>query len=303
MKQNPNITFTIVIASILVGALSFFMPKNKEKYLGDRFWSQKTFAPAVYDIVIMGDSRVYRGLSPGIMEKILPGMKILNFGYSNGGLNPTMFEMAEKKISIKSQNNVIVLGVSPNCITGYTRKNEQFWQEKNRPREDIFERLYLNGMLYHFSTTTPEAIRDLLKKEPSTNYYLNEYNAKGYVESEKFPADTTESIPSYISDFTNYKVEERFVDDLIIQVKEWSNKGINVVGFRPPVSVPLRALEDTMGLFNEAVISARFKEAGGHWVDLNPNLYKTYDGSHLNKESAMRFSEDLAGEIKTFLNK
>jgi hypothetical protein len=303
MKHNSNITITLVLATIMVTVLSFVMPKNKEKYLCDRFWTQKTFAPAVYDIVIMGDSRIYRGISPEIMEKILPEKNILNFGYSDGGLNPDMFKAAENKISQNSRNPVIVLGVTPNSITGYSMKNVQFWKEKTRPREDIFERLYLNGMLYYFSATSPEAISKLLKNKPSASYYLNEYYSNGYVESEKFPVDTMEAIPSYISDYTNYKVEERYVVDLIRQVKIWNDKGIMVVGFRPPVSAPMHALEDTMGLFNEAAIRARFKKAGGLWIDFKPNAYKTYDGSHLNKESAQKLSNDLAVEIRKVLKK
>jgi len=299
MKKYLNIVITLILAAILVGGLSFVMPKNKEKYLGDQFWAQKTFAPAVYDIIILGDSRIYRGVSPEIMEKKLPGTKILNFGYSNGGLNPTMFIAAEKKISKNSQNKIVVLGISANCITDYTQINEQFWQEKKRHPEDIFERLYLDGILYYFSATSPEGLKDYLKKQTSTNYYLNEYRSDGYVESEKFPVDTMEAIPSYIKDYTNYKVEARIVDELINQVNEWSKKGITVIGFRPPTTQPMRALEDTMGLYNEEVLSARFKDAGGHWINLNPTQYKTYDGSHLDKESAVRLSEKLAAEIKT----
>ncbi len=303
MMQKPNITFTLIIASILVGLLSFVMPKNKEKYLRDQFWTQKTFAPSVYDIVIMGDSRIYRGISPSEMEKILPGKKILNFGYSDGGLNAEMFEMATQKLSKNSRDAMIVLGITPNSITGYSQNNVQFWQEKTRPREDVLERLYLNGILYHFSATTPEAIWDLLKKEKQSNYYRNEYYANGYVESEKFPTDTTEAIPSYVQDFTTYKVKEKSIAELIRQVHTWHEKGIQVVGFRPPVSMPMRMLEDTMGMFNEASIKAQFKKAGGHWIDFNPNLYKTYDGSHLNKESALRLSNDLAIEIRNLMKK
>ena len=303
MKKNQNIVITVILAAILVGGLSFVMPKNKEKYLGDRFWAQKTFAPAVYDIIIMGDSRSYRGVLPEIMEEKLPGMKAFNFGYSNGGLNPTMFEMACKKLSIKNSKKVIVLGVSANCITDYTQKNEQFWQEKKRHPEDIFERLYLDGILYHFSATSPEGLQEYFKKKTTTSYYRNEYHSNGYVESEKFPVDTLEAIPSYTDDFSHFKVDEGIVDDLINQVKEWSIDGITVIGFRPPTTAPMRALEDTMGLYNEAVISARFNEAGGHWINLNPNQYKTYDGSHLDKESAAKLSEELALEIKGLISK
>lgn len=302
MKRQPDIIMTLVMASVLIGLLSFVLPKNKEKYLRDRFWTQKTFSPAKYQIVVMGDSRIYRGVLPKIIEKNLPGMKVLNFGYSNGGLNPEMFKAAEGKLSVTGQNKVIILGVSPNCLTAFTQKNEQFQQERTRPREDVFERLYLNGILYQFSATSPEGIRDLMKNRQSSGYYLNEYHSDGYVQSEKFPVDTMEAIPSYTDDFANYKVEKKYIDGLIHQVKIWSDSGICVVGFRPPVSMPMRTLEDTMGLYNEVVLSGLFREAGGHWIDLKPNAYKTYDGSHLNEESAIRLSEDLALNIRELIN-
>lgn len=302
MKQNINITITLFLAAILIGGLSFVMPKNKEKHLKDRFWTQKTFAPANFDIIIMGDSRSYRGVSPEIMEKKLPGMKVFNFGYSNGGLNPTMFDAAEKKFSKKSKNRIMVLGVSPNCLTDFTLKNEQFWQEKKRHPEDIFERLYLEGILYQFSATSPERLRRHFKKKTPTAYYRNEYYSNGYAESEKFPVDTMEAIPSYTDDFTRYKVEKRIVDDVIHQVKKWSGNGITVIGFRPPATAPMRALEDTLGLYNEPLLSKQFKEAGGYWIDLNPSQYKTYDGSHLDKESAVKLSEEISYKINSIIH-
>jgi hypothetical protein len=45
MKQQQNIPITLLLAALFIGMLSFVLPKNKEKYLGERFWVQKTFAP------------------------------------------------------------------------------------------------------------------------------------------------------------------------------------------------------------------------------------------------------------------
>jgi hypothetical protein len=53
----------------------------------DAFWSNKANADAIYDIILMGDSRIYRGLSPEEMATILEDYRILNFGFSAGGLN------------------------------------------------------------------------------------------------------------------------------------------------------------------------------------------------------------------------
>ena len=147
MKRVPNISITIILAILLATALSFVMPENEEKYRANMFWTKKTFAPSKYNVILMGDSRVYRGLSPEIMEEKLPGLKVLNFGFSNGGLNNEMFKAAEEKLIKSGQPKVIVLGISPNTITDYTQNNRQYLQELTRPKEEIIERLYLNPLL------------------------------------------------------------------------------------------------------------------------------------------------------------
>lgn len=265
------------------------------------FWSRKTFAPDKYNMVLMGDSRVYRGLSPEVMEEKLPKMKILNFGYSNGGLNPTMFEAASEKLNPKSKVKVMVLGVTANAITGFTQHNDQYVQELTRPREEVLERLYLNPVLYWFSATNPEALKESFKPKDTTSYYLSEYHMNGYVESDKFPEDTTEAIASYTHDFTNYKVKTSAVSMLAEEVKQWTSKGITVIAYRPPISQPMRELEDSLGRYNEGLIRQKIEQAGGYWISVNPNKYKTYDGSHLDRPSAEQFSKNLALQIKQVL--
>lgn len=301
MKGKPTILITILIAAVLVTALSLILPKNEEKYMSENFWTHKTLSAKYYNVIIMGDSRVYRGISPEAMLKELPTLKIFNFGYSNGGLNPTMFEAAESKLLNKAEVKVMVLGISANTVTGYTENNNQYLQEFNRPREEVIERLYFNPVKYWFSPTSPEALKELIRGEEPTSYYTNHYHLNGYVLSEKFPSDTMEAIPLYIKDFTHYKVDDRKLADLYKQVAEWSSKGILTIGFRPPVSHPMYMLEDSMGLYNEAAIKAGIIEAGGYWLDLNHTDFKTYDGSHLNEPSAIKLSEMLATFIRKTL--
>ncbi len=300
MKVKPNIWITLALAATLVTALSFVLPKDAEKYLGELFWTRKTFAPAKYNVVLMGDSRVYRGVSPEIMETHLTGMKVLNFAYSNGGLNPTMFDAAEKKLAQNDKPKIIVLGISANAITGYSAGNQQYEQELNRPREEIFERIYLNPLRYWFSATSPEKLKNHFSEKKETAFYRNEYFMNGYVESEKIPMDTMEAIPSYTKDYTNYKVTPENLQVLFNQVRAWTDAGIKVVGFVPPVSQPMQMLEDTLGLFDETAIKAGFEKASGHWIDINPNKYKTYDGSHLTIESAKELSDKIGFFLKQF---
>jgi len=303
MDKKPNILISIAMAAVLVSALSFVLPKDAEKYLGELFWSRKTFAPAKFEVVIMGDSRVYRGLSPEILESHLPGLKVLNFAYSNGGLNPTMFDAAEKKLAKNDKPKIMILGISANAITGYSSGNQHYLQELNLPREEILERIYLNPLRYWFSSTSPEKLILYFSKSKETAYYRNKYFMNGYVESDKFPVDTTEAISSYIDDFTNFKMDSSNLNVLFKQVEKWTNAGLFVVGFTPPVSQPMRMLEDTLGLFNEATIKAGFEMASGHWIDLDPARFKTYDGSHLNIESAQQLSNKIGEEVEKLIEK
>lgn len=298
MNVNKNILYTLFVAAVLIAALSFVLPKNEEKYLGDRFWARKTFSPAIYDVVIIGDSRTYRGISPSIMSEYLPEKKILNFAYSNGGLNNYVFSEAEKKLSKNNKKKIIIIGITANTLSGFTRNNEQLINEKSRPREDVIERIYLNGMLNHFSSVSPEQVVELIKNKPVTRYYKNKYYQDGYVESDKFPKDTMEAMSSYYDDFSKYKVDHQYIEELINQVRKWNEKGIMVVGYCPPVSSPMKELEKNMGLFDYELIKSEFIRNGGEWVDLNSNEYKTYDGSHLEKESAEKLSRVIAEYIK-----
>ncbi len=301
MGRKPNIWITLAIAATLVAALSFVLPKDAEKYLGELFWTRKTFAPPKYNMVIMGDSRVYRGVSPQIIEKRLPGLKVLNFAFSNGGLNPTMFDAAEKKLVHNSKPKIIVLGISANAISGYSAGNQQYIQELNRPREEIFERIYFNPLRYWFSATSPEKLKNHFSKQEEIRFYRNTYFMNGYVESDKYPVDTMEAIASYTKDFTNYKVEPENLQILFNQVKNWTNNGIIVVGFVPPVSQPMQMLEDTLGLFDEVAVKAGFENVSGKWIDLNPANYKTYDGSHLTIESAKELSHKIADFVSELI--
>lgn len=303
MTKRSNILFTLITATILAVSLSFILPKNDEKYLGDMFWVRKTFASSNKNIVLMGDSRVYRGLSPNIMQKELPGYKILNFGYSNGGLNPTMFEAAEKKISNSDKTKVIVLGITTNTLSNYTKDNQQYLQELNRPREEVLERLYLNPISYWFSATSPEDLKIHFQNRNKSNdkYYFSNYKMTGYVESDKFPIDTLEAIPFYQKDFSKFQVDNKHIENLCAQVESWTKQGIVVLAYRPPISQPMQELENRVGLYNESNISTKIKKVGGHWIDLKSGNYKTYDGSHIDRPSAEKLSLKIAREIQMLL--
>ena len=292
---------TIITSLILILGLGFILPKqNIFKTQIERFWIKKTFSGRNYNIILMGDSRTYRGVSPQIMHKILVNYKILNFAYSNGGLNNFMFREAEKHLSTKSKNKIIVLGVTPYSLTSLAESNKQYLQELKRPKGDIFQRLYLNPLLTFFSPVKPNFILMILenKKEKHKVIYEQKFYDNGWVASNKIPSNPHEAIPYYKKDFSSIKVSPLLINNLIIQTKNWTEKGIKVFAFRPPTTKEMLLLENKLSGFNEAAFIKQFEKAGGKWLKFNISNYTSYDGSHLSKNSAIKLSKNIALMIK-----
>lgn len=296
--EKRNIPFTLVATLIFVVLFGLLFPKNPEKYLRSQLFLKKTFAPAVYNLVISGDSRIYRGVVPEIIEKEIEGWRVINLGYSNGGLNPAMFRLAESKLNKSGGTRAILIGITAFTLTPESLENKHYLENKAIKREERIEQMHLGKLLNWFSPMSPEKVRNLFSKPDEPVQYINKYCDEGWVASEKFPADTLEAFESYRQSFLTQKVTPAILDGLIQQISEWEKSGIQVFAFRPPVPEAMLVLADTLAGYDQALISRRVTEAGGTWIDIDPTRYKTYDGSHLNPQSAKALSADLAKIIK-----
>ncbi len=302
-KLKQNIWITLLLAMIFIGILGAVLPKNPDKYLKDKFWAFKVHNnKKKYNFIILGDSRTYRGISPYEIENILPEFSVFNFAFSNGGLNPIIYKAAETKLDAKNESMIILLGVSALTINDISLPNEQYVQELKMPKEEVFERIYFGEYLNYFSPVTPLMVKDLIKGTKPMFKYISIYHDNGWVESEKFPVDTLEAIPYYEKDFKSHTTDYQLVNELCKQISLWKSKGIKVFAFRPPAAQPLIALEDSVGNYNEQLIKQKIETSGGNWIDIDPTLYKTYDGSHLPKAEACKLSQYIANKIKTYLS-
>lgn len=297
-----NIWITSLLAMVFIALLGAILPKNPDKYLKSRFWALKVHGTSKYSFIILGDSRVYRGISPYEIEDILPEYRVFNFGFSNGGLNSAILEAADKRLRQSDGHNVVLMGISALTVSNLSLPNEQYSQELTRPREEVLENIYLGRFLHYFSPITPEGVRDLIKGVRPSVSYTSIYHDNGWVESKKIPPDTMEAMPYYIDDFNLHRTNYLLVDEVCDKVREWSLRGVKVFAFRPPAALPIVSLEDSAGKYNEQLIAEKIVSAGGYWIDVNPASYKTYDGSHLSAEEARKFSVHIAAKIKAVLS-
>lgn len=286
-----------VVLSTGVGSLKIWSINQTEpalRPLPSKFWLDKTFAPSVFDMVIIGDSRVYRAVAPSIMEQVLSSYKILNFAYSSGGLQKVLFQAGESKLRNLGKK-IIVLGVSPYSLTQSAAVNEQYKQYHKMfalpfripnllmlisPEESIF------------------SIKRLFMKQEALKYYQIPH-PDGWIESNQVPENELSGLNEYQQRFSKEKISNEVLKEMIEQVRIWKSRGYTVFAFRPPASQKMEELENTKSGYDEKSIVQAFTEAGGTWINIeNRYQYKTYDGSHLNSTSAKLLSDYIARFIK-----
>jgi len=292
LKYERMFYVSIIVLILITFIISLRPLKRENEYKANKFWLNKTIAEPIYDIVIIGDSRIYRGISPKEIKKYLPNKNILNFGYSSARLSSLLFKQAEKKLLKTNKNKIIIIGISPNALISKAYENEHLTESLKKAHENKYEILYFNDFLKYF-----EPIRGRDFRKDNSPKYIEKYYNDGWIASDKELRDTNEAIISYKDWFSKKSVSKKLINKLINQVGIWKNKNITVYGFYMPTSWSMKQIEDSLSGFNEEIFSAKFENAGGIWFHFNKN-YKSYDGSHLTEKSAIEFSNDLGKKIK-----
>jgi hypothetical protein len=294
--MRERVFLTLVITVALVCTVGFFRPDSVTNATQERwFWTWKTHSERKCDVVIVGDSRIYRGLSPDSMREVLPGYRIINFGYSSGSLSPLMLAEAEKRLDVRGRRTII-LGITPNAMTPKASKDEHYLQEKNRAMSEIVENLYIIPLMHFLEPTTPIRLFRETEREKTEN--REEFYENGWVATRKEPLDPAEAIASYANAFTDNRVSTHLIENVIVQTGKWVREGIRVYAFRPPTTPEMRELESLLSGFDEKDFLDRLGKAGGIWIPVSLQEYRSYDGSHLDKENAKRLSVRIAEIIK-----
>jgi len=147
-------TFTIpLVALAIVIAVGILRPSGEHINSGldpDEFWIRKAFTEDKYDLILAGDSRVYRGLSPKVMNETFTRLKIFNYGFSGNGYNRQYLDAISKIIDSNSSMPAIILGITPMSLTEGSSKRNDFLQLKEK---GIFERtigIYFSKLILLF---------------------------------------------------------------------------------------------------------------------------------------------------------
>ena len=294
--MRERVFLTLFISAALVCSIGFFGPDTMMTAShGKWFWTWKTHSERKCDVVLVGDSRTYRGVSPESMGEVLTGYRIINFGYSSGSLSPLMLAEVEKRLDRRGKR-IIVLGITASSMTPRAARDEQYRQEKNRTTSEILENIYLAPFMTYFDPTTP--IRFFEEIGSRKARFREAFYESGWIAAWKEPPGPPEALSVFANLFTDNRVSPALVEHVLLQTETWTRQGIRVYAFRPPTSPAMVDLEMRLSGFDEGTFRQRFGSFGGVWIDVSKPGYHSYDHSHLDKESAEALSRVIAEAIK-----
>lgn len=300
MKFSNKFWITFGAGLIAIVVVGFFRPPGELVGSGmnrAEFWMRKAQFETGSDLVVAGDSRTLIGISPAAMQTILNGWRIYNFGFDHNAYNQEYLDAIENRLDPSSDKRSIVLGITPQTLTPEAAQWNGFVSLRSRTKAEIFAGMHLAKYLDHFKTFDSHDLLRYLRGRTPTKY-IKHFGSDGWVASHKEPEDTMYQVQRYTGRFENNRVSPELVSQLLDYVSDWSSEGIAVYGMRIPTSQPMARLELEQSGFEHDKFVLNFEEAGGIWIELPDDSYHTYDGSHLDEESAKRYSAALAKEIE-----
>ncbi len=280
----------------LIAYYSFVRPHSGRRGVPkDLIWEMKASAPSKYEVVFVGDSRVYRGLSPEAFEKA-SGLKALNFGFSSAGLHREYIAAATKKFSNEARRRIILIGVTAHSLTNKAFRRKDY--ENNKVETNALTPLTWKGyyLLDHLRPVDMRELKYVYYDLTPTQYET--YHPNGWVETDSLRLRPTRAVQSYINQFEMTKIEDNNINELLGAVSDFKKQKIEFYAFSPPISNAMAEVESKYSGFQKKEFIKAFKKSGGHWIPVKRKSYVSYDGSHVNASSAKRLTRKLAKTIK-----
>ncbi|HEX41584.1 MAG TPA: hypothetical protein ENN81_05930 [Phycisphaerales bacterium] len=296
-----NRTFgTLVLAVVLMFVMGSLRPDKDVGMYPDEYWARKITWERCADAVLTGDSRVLIGVAPQGLGPMLPYRQIYNFAFVANRYSAEYLDAAEKLLIPESRRKAVFIGITPHSLTGRTDDAMGHYLElkKMSPR-DIYVATHFGGLMYFFQ---PMSLRDAfhgLFPSQAPTQTARDYRADGWVAVHKTPLVRHE-VKRYRKILAERSVSQEVIDTVTAYVQRWTRQGIRVYGFIMPSCKEMVQVELELSGFDPEAFAAAFTEAGGRWIETDLDAYESFDGSHLQKEAALRFSKDLAQAVSLY---
>lgn len=300
MKTKTKLILTPVLVLLAISLINLFPDPKFSKVSKQLYWINKIHSQTLSNIVVGGDSRVTRGISPKkLTESLKHPVTCQNLGFHSAGYNKEYLNFLTSKLdTISLSKTVLVLGITPHSLSKEAKRNIQF---KQYEQYDNYERLKLQKFEKLYSFITPYRIKEIIRpifNIKATEEVLTTYYNDGWEEVFNSKIDTTSSLNAYKKIFNKNTIKDDDINDFITNLKSIRNRNsnINIILFRPPSSYSMEKIENKYSKFNEASLKKQLEEIGINYYRFDNSKFESGDGSHLQPESAITLS-NLIGQI------
>ena len=297
-----RIACTLTLAALLVGLTALRRgPDDGEALKADLFWAQKLTWHQSATCVIAGDSRACRALVPNVLDKTQPQRRTLNFAFDSSGYSAAYLNAIEAVLDPHASERIVLLGITPYSLTPAALATNEFEYRRNWMPFQSMTGLYAKQSLrYVHPLRVDKAYDELITATPKAATHAErdrEFHDDGWLAMNRYDGREDVYAEHYRASFEGNTVDSEIVEQLLYYVRDWRDNGIRVIAFRPPVSEIILSIENEYSGFDESAFRAAFEAAGGRWMEIEPARYVTYDGSHVGREEAERFTANLAKNL------
>jgi hypothetical protein len=263
------------------------------------FWVNKIEWGPEFDVVFAGDSRVNRGVWPQGVERANPDLKMANFGFSGQGWSDPYLD-AIPRLLRPGGAKAIVLGITPRSFTQTAVKQGDF---KTWSHLKPINQFALRHLTAADSFIRPENPVLLFGRAVSSSPKYGQWHTEdGWMPGERSSHDTSSSEAEYRAMFQTEKADPARIEALASRIASWKKDGIQIFIFVPPIEPVISQIEREMSGYSQEEAEAKLTKAGAQ-VLKPEGEYKTFDGHHLDRPEAVRFSDSLGQSLAAALSR
>lgn len=277
------------MAVVLLGAVAWMRPDIRNPVDDTSFFRMKLAWRDTADVVVLGDSQVYRGIDPEAFAEHCPGPRTLNFGFSSVLLRRPYVEASVAVLRMAGPK-VLLVGIS-----SLQFKSEQlsdgFLEARRR---DMQFRLpwqfeaYLQPLL--------QRLRPLEIPIPAEQLVSWIYRRDGFVAGNS-PKVVQDSI-RYVNDYAVHPFSEKMYQSLLNQLQSLQRHGYRVLVFSTYSSPAFERIDTRMSGLDDKKLAHDLHALGLDYLPVATHGLRSYDGIHLDAASAALFSRRLGAAVK-----
>lgn len=270
------------------------------------YWRMKVEWIQAAEIVLIGDSRVYRGLDPATFTA-RTGRSAVNFGFSGAGYSSDYLDAVERVIDPVAPAPAIVIGLTPWSLTPLATRQNGFTQAVAEARASRLPAALWRNLERFDNLFRPleveriwqgAASRKRFAQRAIDSNYIQDFRPNGWVASDYRQPEPARGLTVAQGDHAGgNRVSHALLAGLCARVRQWQARGWTVLAFRPPTTPPIATLTDELSGFDEAFAAQQLSAAGAVWVPVDGAGYESYDGSHLTAASALVLSRQIADRL------